>query len=358
MSLPRGGRLTKLLVLRRYRVCYFIIRIFVMIFTRPATRTFGALPAVVASNSVEIEMKFTLSWLKDHLDTGARCDEIVDTLTMIGLEVERVEDKAKEYEPFKVVQILDAEQHPNADRLRVCKVDNGTGTPLQIVCGAPNARAGLKTVLGLPGTYIPGQGHHAVGRQDPRRRKPGHDDLRRGDRLQRRPQRHHRDAGRRADRHAVRRGARHRRAGDRDQPHAEPLRLHRRQRHRPRPRRHLDRRLQGERAEAHRRHVPLPGEGDDRDAGTVPGLRAQARARRQERPVAGMAAETAHGHRPASDQRAGRHHQLHHLRPRPAAARVRRQEGEGQPHRPPRRERRDTCWRSTARPTRSTRACA
>ena len=100
-------------------------------------------------------MKFTLSWLKDHLDTSASLDEIVTTLTMIGLEVERVEDKAKEYAPFKVAQIIEAVQHPNADRLRVCKVDNGTGTPLQIVCGAPNARAGLKTVLGLPGTYIP-----------------------------------------------------------------------------------------------------------------------------------------------------------------------------------------------------------
>ena len=100
-------------------------------------------------------MKFTLSWLKDHLDTSAPLAEIVDKLTMIGLEVERIEDKAKDYAPFKVVQILEAVQHPNADRLRVCKVDNGTGTPLQIVCGAPNARAGLKTVLGLPGTYIP-----------------------------------------------------------------------------------------------------------------------------------------------------------------------------------------------------------
>jgi len=100
-------------------------------------------------------VKFTLSWLKDHLDTSASLDEIVTTLTMIGLEVERVEDKAKEYAPFKVAQIIEAVQHPNADRLRVCKVDNGTGAPLQIVCGAPNARAGLKTVLGLPGTYIP-----------------------------------------------------------------------------------------------------------------------------------------------------------------------------------------------------------
>jgi phenylalanyl-tRNA synthetase beta chain len=100
-------------------------------------------------------VKFTLSWLKEHFDTVASLDEIVDKLTMIGLEVERVEDKAKEFEAFKVAQIITAEQHPNADRLRVCTVDNGTGTPLQIVCGAPNARAGLKTVLGLPGTYIP-----------------------------------------------------------------------------------------------------------------------------------------------------------------------------------------------------------
>jgi len=100
-------------------------------------------------------VKFTLPWLKEHLVTDASLPEIVDKLTMIGLEVERVEDKAKEYEPFKVVQIISAEQHPNADRLRVCQVDNGTGKPLQIVCGAPNARAGLKTVLGLPGTYIP-----------------------------------------------------------------------------------------------------------------------------------------------------------------------------------------------------------
>jgi phenylalanyl-tRNA synthetase beta chain len=100
-------------------------------------------------------VKFTLSWLKEHFDTVATLDEIVDKLTMIGLEVERVEDKAKEFEAFKVAQIISAEQHPNADRLRVCMVDNGTGTPLQVVCGAPNARAGLKTVLGLPGTYIP-----------------------------------------------------------------------------------------------------------------------------------------------------------------------------------------------------------
>lgn len=102
-------------------------------------------------------MKFTLSWLKDHLDTDASLGDIVDKLTMIGLEVERVEDKAKEYEAFKVVSVVSAVQHPNADRLRVCMVDTGDGKPIQIVCGAPNARAGMKAVLGLPGTYIPGK---------------------------------------------------------------------------------------------------------------------------------------------------------------------------------------------------------
>lgn len=100
-------------------------------------------------------MKFTLSWLKDHFDTDASLAEIVDMLTMIGLEVENVEDPAKKFEPFRVVSVISAVQHPNADRLRVCMVDTGEGEPLQVVCGAPNARAGIKAVLGRPGTYIP-----------------------------------------------------------------------------------------------------------------------------------------------------------------------------------------------------------
>ncbi len=102
-------------------------------------------------------MKFTLSWLKDHLDTSASLDEIVETLTRIGLEVEGVEDAAKALKPFVVAQIVSAEQHPNADRLRVCMVDFGGAAPIQVVCGAPNARAGLKTVFAPAGTYIPGK---------------------------------------------------------------------------------------------------------------------------------------------------------------------------------------------------------
>jgi phenylalanyl-tRNA synthetase beta chain len=102
-------------------------------------------------------MKFTLSWLKDHLDTSASLDDIVETLTRIGLEVEEVEDKAKTLAPYKVAYVISAEQHPNADRLRVCMVDTGEGAPIQVVCGAPNARTGMKSVFAPPGTYIPGK---------------------------------------------------------------------------------------------------------------------------------------------------------------------------------------------------------
>jgi phenylalanyl-tRNA synthetase beta chain len=102
-------------------------------------------------------MKFTLSWLKDHLETNASLDEIVETLTRIGLEVEGVEDKAKALAPYKVAYVVSAVQHPNADRLRVCMVDTGEGEPIQVVCGAPNARTGMKSVFAPPGTYIPGK---------------------------------------------------------------------------------------------------------------------------------------------------------------------------------------------------------
>ncbi len=100
-------------------------------------------------------MKFTLSWLKDHLETEASLDEIVEKLTMIGLEVEHVDDKAA-LKPFVIAKVLTAEQHPDADRLRVLSVDTGSGDPVQVVCGAPNARAGLVGAFAAPGTYVPG----------------------------------------------------------------------------------------------------------------------------------------------------------------------------------------------------------
>ncbi len=102
-------------------------------------------------------MKFTLSWLKDHLDTTASLDEIVDALTRVGLEVEGVEDPAKALAPYITAHVISAEQHPNADRLRVCMVDTGDGKPIQVVCGAPNARTGMKSVFSPPGTFIPGK---------------------------------------------------------------------------------------------------------------------------------------------------------------------------------------------------------
>lgn len=102
-------------------------------------------------------MKFTLSWLKDHLDTSETLDTITEALTRVGLEVEGVEDKAKALAAFTIAYVIEAKQHPNADRLRVCLVDTGVGEPVQVVCGAPNARTGMKGVFSPPGTYIPGK---------------------------------------------------------------------------------------------------------------------------------------------------------------------------------------------------------
>src|SRR5688572_10743671 len=103
-------------------------------------------------------MKFTLAWLKEHLDTIESLEAIVDKLTMIGLEVDSVEERGKAFAPFRVARVVSAEKHPNADRLRVCVVDPGAGSKVQVVCGAPNARTGMIGVFAPAGTYIPGTG--------------------------------------------------------------------------------------------------------------------------------------------------------------------------------------------------------
>ena len=100
-------------------------------------------------------MKFTLKWLEEHLDTEASLDEIVAKLTMIGLEVAEVEDRAADLAPFTVAYVKEARPHPNADRLSVCIVDTGA-EEVQVVCGAPNARTGMKGVFAAVGSYIPG----------------------------------------------------------------------------------------------------------------------------------------------------------------------------------------------------------
>lgn len=107
-------------------------------------------------------MKFSLTWLKDHLETEASLSEILAALNAIGLEVEGVEDPSETLAGFRVAHVLTAEKHPDADKLQVLTVDAGEdvngGEPLQVVCGAPNARAGMKGVLGLPGAVVPSNG--------------------------------------------------------------------------------------------------------------------------------------------------------------------------------------------------------
>lgn len=101
-------------------------------------------------------MKFTLSWLRDHLDTDASLDRILTALTDCGLEVEGVTDPAAKLAAFTVAEVLTAVPHPAADKLQVLTVATGSGDPVQVVCGAPNARAGMKGVFGAVGTYVPG----------------------------------------------------------------------------------------------------------------------------------------------------------------------------------------------------------
>ena len=102
-------------------------------------------------------MKFTLDWLKAHLETDAALDDISRTLSMIGLEVEGIEDRAAAFASFVIGYVEQASRHPDADRLQLCLVNTGTET-LQVVCGAPNAHAGMKGVFAPAGTTIPGTG--------------------------------------------------------------------------------------------------------------------------------------------------------------------------------------------------------
>ena len=102
-------------------------------------------------------MKLTLSWLKEHLDTSADTAEIARRMIALGLEVESVADPAKDFQHFVVGYVVEAKPHPNADRLRLCLVDTGSER-MQVVCGAPNARTGMKGVFAPAGSRIPGTG--------------------------------------------------------------------------------------------------------------------------------------------------------------------------------------------------------
>ena len=100
-------------------------------------------------------MKFTLSWLREHLDTDADIEVIESTLTNIGLEVESIQDRTEELKPFTVAKVMNVSKHPNADRLKVCDVETIKGN-IQVVCGAPNAKTGMLGVFAFEDTYIPG----------------------------------------------------------------------------------------------------------------------------------------------------------------------------------------------------------
>ena len=100
-------------------------------------------------------MKFTVGWLKDHLDTKKNDNELIEKLTDVGLEVESFDNLSSDLESFKVAKIVNAEKHPNADRLRICDVDIGEEKSVKVVCGAPNAKKDLLTVYAGPGSIIP-----------------------------------------------------------------------------------------------------------------------------------------------------------------------------------------------------------
>ena len=122
-------------------------------------------------------MKFTIDWLKEYLETTATLNEIVTKLTEVGLEVEEVEDRATLFAPFKVAEVLEADPHPDADRLKVCQVRTEDGV-VQVVCGAPNARKGMKAVFAPSGTYIPGLDVTLKKSKIPRTRVKRHDGVR------------------------------------------------------------------------------------------------------------------------------------------------------------------------------------
>src|SRR5690606_16774396 len=124
----------------------------------PALRLLAVRPADAFGGRGGAGMKFSLEWLKYFLETEASAAEISAALNRIGIEVEGLEDPADRLAGFRVAEVITAAPHPDADKLQVLTVSTGAGEPLQVVCGAPNARAGMKGVLGLPGAVVPANG--------------------------------------------------------------------------------------------------------------------------------------------------------------------------------------------------------
>ncbi len=251
-------------------------------------------------------MKFTLSWLKDHLETPATIGEIAECMTMAGLEVEDVVDPGAKLAVFSAARIVEAVQHPNADRLRVCQVDTKDGRK-EIVCGAPNARAGLVTIYAPLGAYIPGSG--ITLEPKPVRGVVSHGMLCSAAELELSAESDgilELDEGLAVGTPAVEIFG------------ADPV---------------IDFEVTPNRPDwlgvaGIARDLAAAGVGRLKDLSItpivagLPGLRRTADPRREERPLARLAAEAAEGHRPAPDQHAGRRHQPPDLRPQPANARL------------------------------------
>ena len=225
----------------------------------------------------ETDMKFTLSWLKDHLETQASLAEIVDTLTRIGLEVEGVEDPGAKYAGFVVGYVVEAKPHPNADRLQGMRGRSRLRPGSGGMRRAQRAHRHEERVLAGRDLY-PGQEDHARQGRHPRRRIERHALLGGRARAQQRPRRHHGAAGRRAGRRRLCALRRARRSGHRRGADPEPPRRDGRRRHRARPRRRRPRHAQDPEAQDLRRRVRLPDAGPARLRGpgraSLPGLRA------------------------------------------------------------------------------------
>ena len=277
-------------------------------------------------------MKFTLSWLKEHLDTDAPLAALVDRLTMIGLEVESVTDKAAalgavHHRPGDLGGTASQCRPPARLHRRHRHRRSRSGRVRRAQC----AHRHDERVLCARHLH-PRQEHDARHRHHPRRREPGHVVLAVRAADIGRSRRHLRPAGRCAAGRALCRMGPSRRSRHRDQPDAQPAGLHRRPRHRPRPRRCRYGHPEGRSHNAGEGRRSLSGHGQAGfrgDAASVPRLRAAPGARREERPEPGMAAAAARRDRAAADQCAGRYHQFHYLRPGPAAACVRCRQGSG-----------------------------
>ncbi len=277
-------------------------------------------------------MKTTLSWLKTHLDTEAGVTALAERLIMLGHDVESVADRAGGLDGFVVARVVSAEPHPNADRLRVCVVDNGT-SQTQVVCEAPPTRAADEGRPRSGRRAHPENRRGARRKHDPRRCLEGHADVGGRARAGRGSFRHYRIGRGCAGRHKLCRAPGARRPGHRPQGHPKPGRLPRRPRYCPRPRRFGHGASETPRHDPGRGPLPLGHCHPYRRSHRLPVVSRPPYPRLAQRPEPALVARPPRSDRAAADLGLGRHHQFRDLRPQSAAPCVRRQEAQGRPDR-------------------------